>query len=117
MSIHDQLNDEIAKILAQPPGKGSYKINALDANTDSCSLATGLASNKLQSQYIKFFNRPLPAWATLEHPLHIAHLCDIAIQRQIELPEQRAMTPEEEALEELQGKKALRNRFDRFNAR
>lgn len=31
-------------------------------------------------------------------------------------PEQRAMTPEEEALEELQGKKALRNRFDRFNA-
>lgn len=32
-------------------------------------------------------------------------------------PAQRAMTPEEEALEERQDKKASRNRFDRFNAR
>ncbi len=90
--VCDDFQRKVADILSTRPQTGAFRTLIIledegIAWIHQCSLAVGWWSSRARRDYLHGLNREPPLWAGLLHPVHLARLCDLSVERKTTLPE------------------------------
>jgi len=87
----EEFRRAIDDILSSLPQTGGFRTMVVLRDESvawihQCSLSVGWWSSSARQDYIDKFHTEPPLWSGLLHPVHLARLCDLSVERHMTLP-------------------------------